>query len=555
MLLPAFERLLPRGATFLAVALLALSLGCADGGGGSSSTSTAAAVGGEGAVAILLTDAPADPSLFSEINLTVVRMELRGEDGAREVLYEGDGQPIDLLELRTHSLPLGLHRTVPAGRYCRLRLEVARIELVFTNGERVDAERPGNSGRIEVVPGGCIEIEDGELAYLQLDIDAGRSIHIVEAPPGSERFLFRPVIHADLVSAAFEEKVVRVEGTVAEVDAEENEILVCDAVSVAETVELPAQRGCVTARLDEDSAFFDNVESEGRPRALDDLFDEFWVGESVTLVGLVDDTLPAVPVVRVPPGQRPPRGACRIWFLGRPPGLQPRPTSCDVEPEEIPAAAVLIDDAGRPVIDRQGLLTVDAFVVQLGEALRLSGVVDAPPTVDVLPILLDPDQAVSALDPIDVALQSAPPGGNGTRILTTTGAPLALEDVFEGDPLTVDGVLVLDDPDFIRGALVLVDVERAGELLVTGEVVKVLDDGFELDLDVNPCRSGRPLAVTTDENTRALSVTITEEGSETAVTDGVVVGDEASVTGLCDDTGLIANIVLVIDDQRETGTP
>ena len=178
MLLSAADRTIFRSLRTAAFALLALAIGCAE-GGGSSSTSAAAATRAEGTVAILLTDAPADPSLFSEINLSVVRMELIGEDGAREVLYEGTGQPIDLLDLRTHSLPFGLHRTVPAGRYCRIRLEVDRIELVFTDGARVDAERPGNSGRIEVVPQGCVEIEDGELAYLQLDIDAGRSIHIV----------------------------------------------------------------------------------------------------------------------------------------------------------------------------------------------------------------------------------------------------------------------------------------------------------------------------------------------------------------------------------------
>ncbi len=536
------------------VALLTLAIGCAEGGG--SSSTSAAATRAEGTVAILLTDAPADPSLFSEINLSVVRMELVGADGAREVLHDGEGQPIDLLDLRTHSLPFGLHRTVPAGHYCRIRLEVERIELVLTTGERIDAERPGNSGRIEVVPQGCIEIEDGELAYLQLDIDAGRSIHIVEAPPGSERFLFRPVIHADLVSAAFAEKVVRVEGTLADVDADEDEILVCDAVPVVGTTELPAYRGCVTARIDAESAFFDNVEDEGRPRALDDLFDETWIGETVTLVGRVDHALPAVPVVRVPPGHHPPTGQCRIWYRDRPPGLQPRPIRrCDLDPEDVPTGAILIDDEGRPFIDREGLLTVDAFVVQLGDALRLTGEVDGEPVAGFLPVLLDPDQSVVSVEPVDVELQPAPAGGNGTRILTTTGEPLRLEDVFVADPVTVDGVLVLDDPDFVRAALILVDVDRAGELLVTGEVGELLEDGFELDLESNPCRTGLPLAVTTDDETRTLTVTITEEGSETAVTPGVQLGDEVSVTGLCDPYGLLANIVLVIDDTRAEPIP
>lgn len=31
----------------------------------------------------------------------------------------------------------------------------------------------------------------------------------------------------------------------------------------------------------------------------------------------------------IPPGQLPPASQCRVWYDGRPPGQQPRPTSCD----------------------------------------------------------------------------------------------------------------------------------------------------------------------------------------------------------------------------------
>jgi hypothetical protein len=31
----------------------------------------------------------------------------------------------------------------------------------------------------------------------------------------------------------------------------------------------------------------------------------------------------------IPPGQMPPDGLCRVWYEGRPPGQQPRPTNCD----------------------------------------------------------------------------------------------------------------------------------------------------------------------------------------------------------------------------------
>ena len=166
------QTLRSRSLPFILPALLGLalvSLGCGDSGGGSN---TAAATATEGAVGILLTDAPADPSLFAEINLLVERVELIGPADSREVLYDGEGRSIDLLDLRTHSMPLGLHRAVPPGRYCRIRLYVDEIELVLVTGERVEAVRPGNNGRIEVVPGGCIDVAEGEMVLSRLSISS-----------------------------------------------------------------------------------------------------------------------------------------------------------------------------------------------------------------------------------------------------------------------------------------------------------------------------------------------------------------------------------------------
>jgi hypothetical protein len=32
--------------------------------------------------------------------------------------------------------------------------------------------------------------------------------------------------------------------------------------------------------------------------------------------------------LKIPPGHYPPRGMCRLWYAGRPPGRQPRPVPC-----------------------------------------------------------------------------------------------------------------------------------------------------------------------------------------------------------------------------------
>jgi len=39
---------------------------------------------------------------------------------------------------------------------------------------------------------------------------------------------------------------------------------------------------------------------------------------------------------RIPPGQRPPAGMCRVWIDGVPPGRQPRPTDCRTAVRTVP---------------------------------------------------------------------------------------------------------------------------------------------------------------------------------------------------------------------------
>jgi hypothetical protein len=45
---------------------------------------------------------------------------------------------------------------------------------------------------------------------------------------------------------------------------------------------------------------------------------------------------------KVPPGQRPPAGMCRIWIDGVPPGQQPAPTDCPTAVATKPANATVI---------------------------------------------------------------------------------------------------------------------------------------------------------------------------------------------------------------------
>ena len=46
--------------------------------------------------------------------------------------------------------------------------------------------------------------------------------------------------------------------------------------------------------------------------------------------------------LNVPPGHYPPEGMCRVWFEGRAPGQQPKPTDCNKLRGKVPAGAFVM---------------------------------------------------------------------------------------------------------------------------------------------------------------------------------------------------------------------
>ena len=49
--------------------------------------------------------------------------------------------------------------------------------------------------------------------------------------------------------------------------------------------------------------------------------------------------------LNVPKGHYPPAGQCRLWYEGRPPGHQPKPTSCSSLVGRVPAGAFVLYNA------------------------------------------------------------------------------------------------------------------------------------------------------------------------------------------------------------------
>jgi hypothetical protein len=262
--------------------------GCGGGGGGSSSAST-------GSVAVMMTDAATDE--FAQVRVVVTKVELLGAQG-HFTLFEGR-RVIDLLSMRDDARLLSLGHEVPAGDWSKIRLHVEDVVLVRVvaeddAGEIVDCPpevtpdpgfvceaihpQVGGHGKIDLNPRGPITVRPGELLFVQLDLDAQKSIHIVET--GSEKFVFRPVVFVDLF-AVRPDRLVRIEGTITEIDRAAQKLLVCGTHLVFRADARPddgARSRCVDVRIGPETSIFD---SDGQPAGLDDLA----VNDEIAAVG------------------------------------------------------------------------------------------------------------------------------------------------------------------------------------------------------------------------------------------------------------------------------
>ena len=316
-MLPFIKKL---SALSLAIGLAALLTSCGGGSGGTSGDSQGDApvnaIQGKGTVGILLTDKPADPSLFASINASIESIILLdSEDGDKIELYSGPTKTFDLLRLRNESIPFSFKDDVPTGTYCKIRLILSDLELVLADDTPTDPDDnetyhpklPGN-GKLDLVARNCFTVAAGEIVTLQLDIDAGNSIHIISNNKG---YNVRPVVFVDVLNQGFDGKLVRLHGTIAKVDDEQSKLLLCDA--------LPTQqmnsRGCVDIHLGEDSAFFDNLTLMGAPAPLGDLLVEGNIGAEITVVGWPRHLVKPHFDFDVPEENLPPPGECIVWDI------------------------------------------------------------------------------------------------------------------------------------------------------------------------------------------------------------------------------------------------
>ncbi|MCC6302520.1 MAG: DUF4382 domain-containing protein [Gammaproteobacteria bacterium] len=192
-------------------------------GGGSSED--AASSDGVGSVAVLLTDGPV--SNYDQVNLTITRIELIGDNGASAVVFSGE-RTVDLLALSDDAEVFSLV-DAPAGIYHKIRFTLTALELVRLDDagavvETVEPELPAN-GTVDLDPRMDFIVSGDEPLVLQLDLDADKSIQAIRL--GNGRYRFRPVVFVEIVSGAALGRYARLEGTVSGVDADAGTFNLC----------------------------------------------------------------------------------------------------------------------------------------------------------------------------------------------------------------------------------------------------------------------------------------------------------------------------------------
>ncbi len=215
-----------------ALSAILLVIGCQN----DSQTTNTSTEKGVGRVAVLMTDAPTAPGTFSHIYLTVTGVSLLVDDDMTSMdesssavkLFEGE-ETIDLLNLTNHSEIFAL-TDVPAGDYEKIRLTVSKIELVKDLGDgTTESFLPQLTGnhKIDLNPRGTIHVEANATLIAQIDVDAEKSIHIVEKGIKDD-YNFRPVIFVTIITDEAPGKLVRHSGYVDSLDAVAGIFNVCD---------------------------------------------------------------------------------------------------------------------------------------------------------------------------------------------------------------------------------------------------------------------------------------------------------------------------------------
>ncbi|MGH8496143.1 MAG: DUF4382 domain-containing protein [Gammaproteobacteria bacterium] len=408
------------------------------GGSGDSSPSVQAATG---KVAIVFTDGPADD--FDEINLTLASVELLG-DGGHETVFTGP-ETFDIKKLENVADLFALSGDLPAGDYSKIRLHIDDLELVDRDDagnviETVHPALPAN-GKIDLNPRGPFSVARNSLVIVQIDLDANRSIHIVQTGNGSYRF--RPVIFVDVLTAPGG-RLARVHGDVGEIDETARSFELCATSIVSgesDGDDFAGPDRCITVRVGDDTGLFD---ATGHPVDLASLM----TNDPVTVIGRLRPTdsnaigalVLAAAVVEIgPPGTF---SQVEGVALGAPDAS----SRFDLERADASVLDVLLQ-TGTGIFRRSGE-RLDSTAIVTGAGIRTEGVLvtsDMDPDLlrAALVIVAGPEAAEATMAG---TVQTADAGARSLVVSTDAG------DLCVSVPVEADIFLIASSGDGAEGA-------------------------------------------------------------------------------------------------------
>jgi hypothetical protein len=502
---PSLRRLALPGA--LAPALLAAALfgvACGGGGGGGGGGGDGAVAASTGSVGILFTDGPVDPDEFQNIFLTITEILLLSDQGQVSI-FRGR-QVIDLRDVEDVARLLIVGRGVPARTYTKVRLLVEEIELVPVGGG--PSIFPKLPPKIDLNPREDFRVQPGKLLLVQLDVDAGKSLLIVEKGNGGVNF--RPVIFVDIVSVPKPGKLVLLQGTIEQIDPAAETFLLCDTHFVSR----PGAGERVTSserRRHDEHGDDDDDEGDDDDGDDDDGEDDDGEGDDDGEHDDRDDFC-----VRIAPDDD------TSYF--DPSG---DPTDFDALLEGDPASVL-----GRfQHFDDDEDLVFAPEIVQLGDdVLALDGVAASEVDADGRFLIeLDPGQGIVTEDgTLLIELQE------GSKVFRRSGGELDPEDIEVGDPVRASGVLALSSSsdDLLKAAFAVVDVSAVETDRLEGEIVAVLPGGGSIDVETDDGVE----CVNVPSSAKVFRVTISEDGGSAEAIDRsqLMVGDAVNVFGVAD---------------------
>ena len=171
---------------------------------------------GMGSVAVLLTDAPIDD--FDQFFLTVTEISILGDDG-KVAIFSGS-ERLNLLDLDSHADLFSLADNIPAGYYHKIRMRVSEPLLVKLDDEGNEIEsivpQMSGNGKLDLNPRSDLHVMPGETLAVQIDLDANKSIHLIQQGNGAYRF--RPVVFVDVLTDDISGKLMRVSGFIGDIE-------------------------------------------------------------------------------------------------------------------------------------------------------------------------------------------------------------------------------------------------------------------------------------------------------------------------------------------------